>query len=1740
MCGNFGLLVVGATGTTGDDVASNLHMSSHVVKKIENEVQLSKKSSKSSQRVKPVSSKDMSALDRSMGASIHKVSKLKGVQCQNGLAETDDKLLSPLKVLEAQTSCTEIRGGQAGGFSTFEYRYQQNNASSGFDAAFCAKTIAIPRATRVRRVALKRYPLAADIAAAYLKERYGKLPDTSGSFTAIGHTRFATSSINIASELHPHEWVPFHDEDVWLFDNTTGRFGRSRSHVGIHITHNGDFDELEAYGHVMLNGEIGHWLDRIHYCSSTAVLGDSPKIAGLMDLLRVQGRWGAAAKAAWVRCATRNPGDVADGEQLDASAPNSFPEPSFWNEWSAFLDRVWTKHINNVILVKAPRMFDIKKKHSYSISYKGTKQLCNAIIDELLKSTEYLVPHMAQQNVEDGQVVNNLHADASSEAKAFGITHWKMPMLRAFVHHTVRGFLHADLYTSLSEVLSRATGSFGIQTHCTLEPGVVVIASKGQPMSISYDEVHPIVLFGSEAEAMAVPVFESGKWLPQRIDLDNKGEIMRIGPPRALIEGTYASAEDHVSNFNKGEAVVKSSTKVISFNSNKKIGKQDVGSAAKPQTTIVTGGVGSKALAAASSSNRSADFEDTSLPISSVYSSKKNKTLEDEQIDDDHSGSSRIPNAYNHESKNDDENDVPLWKTESGSAKRHPKLNLSLASIGRTHSCTITGVKVGLMLECGIEIRGYSLLTRAEASENELKRRSLDITSAPMPYDPEIDLVARDLAITPAVLSTIDEAWKDPTSIESMASRSLCSQLVRNIQHRIKMKDDVTDFVVAGIEASVWLAEQFAADVRRIFPHLNVVCTSTNKLIGFGDDHPSQVFFPAADEVLSRRIDPKRTCVLLISQSGQTFSSLHATRRLAQFLPERIWVLTGCFNSKMEQVLKERYLEIGVKYRGNRVFNNYSGHRPAEPTSVAVAAAWHSLTRLLLDLISTCRRRIPGGRLVHPWDYERAARTIQAWLLFHTSGKNNNKRNGTKKVQIADENLSDTDSNSDDDKTKQQLLKIASKPALTRSNTRRASTQVYSMGAAVAAPTGAKDTSALKRHQVIMKLSDGCIDDLNSILDESLLSSVSEIVGYDIEGEPLESNIAATAKKDEERSSGQTSFTNGFHKPSHQQKMAKIERHLTKAQSSTNNLAISKNRKPKNKDLTVHEQLVEKGRMWGDHINEPWNVMVLAAIYVIGSVCLGLPLFGLIGDGVYTLLKNIPAAEKYVGSSGVLMFTFRYPSIIFNQPIGYTLVGLFLQLIDALFFIYLGKHITRALRIFYGRPFHARMGKRTIVIVDNPTVHQLLENFVSKLYSQSYSVNGVDVHGASGLDHFVHRFTHRVVRGVLLAVGRPDGRLCCLSKSESSLLLAVKQAAFIRNPKFGFEGSGPDIITVGHNPYEPNLGLAHHVVLSGSSSSAGKVAKQNEVGITIHGMTTHGNNNDQSDKYGQLRRQGRGVRRKFVDEYIYARLFIAQKPFTVSILRNLRLSLDERNKENQSKALTNAIKRIKSPRGPSGNGGAAAVSSVLAASKKQTLGGKLRLYPNRKRHTGDDLGFSRHSAHGAHPKTMKAALMARSLPYGAHHIDPSILSKAETIECSVFVDFVVANRDMLTKKILDKGISKSKQKSSDPGVRLAFSGKLDPQARQIQDLQVIVQQFYECRVASLERYIAFCVMFHAMAESSCKPWLSVPWDMARSQSNLRVATTASPISVGAGEEDAGAKLYALKLANKLRRFTVYF
>jgi hypothetical protein len=72
-------------------------------------------------------------------------------------------------------------------------------------------------------------------------------------------------------------------------------------------------------------------------------------------------------------------------------------------------------------------------------------------------------------------------------------------------------------------------------------------------------------------------------------------------------------------------------------------------------------------------------------------------------------------------------------------------------------------------------------------------------------------------------------AWSNPSSIETISGQSLSKFLVKNMRRRIEQQKDTTDLIIAGVEVSLWLGEQFAADLTRIFPNLNVSTVSANK-----------------------------------------------------------------------------------------------------------------------------------------------------------------------------------------------------------------------------------------------------------------------------------------------------------------------------------------------------------------------------------------------------------------------------------------------------------------------------------------------------------------------------------------------------------------------------------------------------------------------------------------------------------------------------------------------------------------------------------------------------------------------------------------------------------------------------------------------------------------------------------------------------------------------------------------------
>jgi hypothetical protein len=486
--------------------------------------------------------------------------------------------------------------------------------------------------------------------------------------------------------------------------------------------------------------------------------------------------------------------------------------------------------------------------------------------------------------------------------------------------------------------------------------------------------------------------------------------------------------------------------------------------------------------------------------------------------------------------------------------------------------------------------------------------------------------------------------------------------------------------------------------------------------------------------------------------------------------------------------------------------------------------------------------------------------------------------------------------------------------------------------------------------QVVLNASDGCIRDMKRILASTLLPNMARIVGADAHRQR---------------------FENG-----------------------------------------VHTALVKQGERWAEHVNEPWNAMLLAALYITLSVMLGLPVF-LTSAQLLRLLLNTTQAVSYSGAALSFSF-FDLPVLEGASAWLWLFAGFVARALDAWLYIFCAKFLARGLRWSSGRNLWARMGKRTLVLVETDMNHRLLESFVSKLFAESYGFRGLDVHGASGLDHFVHEFTHRVARGVLLAVGRPDGRLTCLARSEHAVLLSIKQAAFVQNAAYPVGQGGPEICCLGHNPFTPNLPMDNVILPS-------------------------------------------DTRRTFADEVVFRYMSEGQKPSADKAMHKLtRLHL-------------RAIARLKDQRG-------------------LPLSGLLQ----------DDVE-----------------------PYGVHHLDPSATFNLDSTEHSLAVS---RHRASFSHK-------------TEPAEVLAFSHQLDHGVKQaVVENQVMVQRFYECRIASLERFVGFCVLFSAMADKCCSPLFCQGWDTARSQSNLSVATTAAPVSADdTASKESGVTRAVMKV---LRRFAM--
>jgi hypothetical protein len=140
-----------------------------------------------------------------------------------------------------------------------------------------------------------------------------------------------------------------------------------------------------------------------------------------------------------------------------------------------------------------------------------------------------------------------------------------------------------------------------------------------------------------------------------------------------------------------------------------------------------------------------------------------------------------------------------------------------------------------------------------------------------------------------------------------------------------------------GVENSFYLAERFASDLARVFPHLRVEAVDA---VRYCED-PNQF-----------QVGPE-TVTLALSHSGQTFNTLDAVKFLnalhALGKAGPVFVMTGEVDTLMGAAVGQQ-VYAGAPWQA-RVFETAAGWRTAEPATITTAAMHATLTELLLLLM---------------------------------------------------------------------------------------------------------------------------------------------------------------------------------------------------------------------------------------------------------------------------------------------------------------------------------------------------------------------------------------------------------------------------------------------------------------------------------------------------------------------------------------------------------------------------------------------------------------------------------------------------------------------------------------------------------------------------------------------------------------------------------------------------------------------
>ena len=241
----------------------------------------------------------------------------------------------------------------------------------------------------------------------------------------------------------------------------------------------------------------------------------------------------------------------------------------------------------------------------------------------------------------------------------------------------------------------------------------------------------------------------------------------------------------------------------------------------------------------------------------------------------------------------------------------------------------------------------------------------------PLPESSD-DPILHDIQNIPNVCRTIQEDFhssRAASGINRLTAFHLSSALRTRLEQRIKgqIAFDSVDVLVTGCEVSLWLAEQFVADLKKCFPKLVCQALSSNKILGmYGQEiQVPSLGFPQTPQTLNLN----DTVVVIVSNSGGTFAPL-ACSNLLQSATKNIFVVTSDWDTQIGKNLRlmNQLDEGGEHLLNHRIFSTNIGIRPAEPCSLSVVATHQLLTSLLkylsVVILSDNRfRRVTGATI---------------------------------------------------------------------------------------------------------------------------------------------------------------------------------------------------------------------------------------------------------------------------------------------------------------------------------------------------------------------------------------------------------------------------------------------------------------------------------------------------------------------------------------------------------------------------------------------------------------------------------------------------------------------------------------------------------------------------------------------------------------------------------------------------------